>query len=171
MTDAIRGTIVASVFALAGALGGAAVTGWSQVQLAKQKFNSDLVLKALESGDPSQRLESLRLLIETNLIQDPEIKKGVREYAKSREAVPESIPQIMSVAQVPTKFKTARDVQEMLKALGYYTGQVEDFYTPEFRQATQTFQQEHGLTPDGQIGAMTLRIMTQEYEKAKQAPQ
>ena len=95
MTDGIRGPLVAGLFAVAGALGGAGITGWSQVQLAKQKFNSDLVLKALESAEPAQRLESLRLLVETNLLQDPDIQKGVRDYAKARESKPETIPQVI----------------------------------------------------------------------------
>ena len=96
MADGVRGTIVAGVFAIAGALGGAGVTGWSQVQLAKQKFNSDLVLKALESGDGKQRLEALQLLVETNLLKDPDVQQAVRNYAKSKEKNPESIPQIAS---------------------------------------------------------------------------
>src|SRR6185369_17978412 len=98
MIDGTKGTIIADMIAVAGALGGAAVTGWSQVQLARQKFNSDLVMKALESGEPSQRLESLKLLVETNLIKDPDIQQGVRDYAKAREAKPESIPQIVANA-------------------------------------------------------------------------
>jgi hypothetical protein len=101
MAEGVKGPLIAGLFAVAGALGGAAVTGWSQVQLAKQKFNSDLVLKALESAEPEQRLESLRLLVETNLLQDPEIQSGVREYAKARESRPETIPQVVP-SQAPT---------------------------------------------------------------------
>lgn len=100
MAEGIKGTIIAGVFAVAGAGAGAAFTGFSQVELAKQKFNSDLVIKALESGDATQRLQSLQLLVETNLIKDPDVRQGVRDYAKSREAKPETIPQV-AAAQAP----------------------------------------------------------------------
>jgi len=94
MADGAKGTIFAGAIAIAGAVAGAAVTGWSQVQLAKQKFNSDLVLKALESGDGKQRLESLQLLVETRLLKDPEVQLAVHDYIKSKEKDPESIPQV-----------------------------------------------------------------------------
>lgn len=94
MTDTMKIALVGGVFALLGAIGGAAVTGWSQVELAKQKFNSDLVLKALESNSPEHRLETLRLLVETNLLKDSDIKQGVRDYATARESNPSVIPQV-----------------------------------------------------------------------------
>jgi len=94
MADGAKTTIFAGVIAIAGAVAGAAVTGYSQVQLAKQKFNSDLVLKALESGDGKQRLESLQLLVETKLLKDPEVQLAVHDYIKSKEKDPESIPQV-----------------------------------------------------------------------------
>lgn len=102
MADGVKGTLVAGVFAVVGALGGAAVTGWSQVQLAKQKFYSDLVLKALESKEPAERLATLTLLVETNLLRDPEIQSGVKAYAKAREKSPETIPQITQSTTQPT---------------------------------------------------------------------
>lgn len=94
MTDTLRTAVAGGIFALLGAIGGAAVTGWSQVELAKQKFNSDLVLKALESDSPEQRLETLKLLVETNLLQDSDIKQGVRDYAAAREQDPSLIPRV-----------------------------------------------------------------------------
>jgi len=94
MKDTIKIALVGGVFTLLGALGGAAVTGWSQVELARQKFNSDLVLKALESNSAEHRLETLKLLVETNLLKDSDIKQGVRDYAKAREKDPSVIPQV-----------------------------------------------------------------------------
>lgn len=94
MVDTVKTALVGGIFALLGVLGGAAVTGWSQVELAKQKFNSDLVLRALESDSPEQRLQTLRLLVETNLLKDSEIKQGVRNYAIARENNPSAIPQV-----------------------------------------------------------------------------
>jgi len=97
-SDAVRTAIIGGLFALFGALGGAAVTGWSQVELARQKFNSDLVLKALESGSPEQRLESLKLLTETRLLKDKDIQEGVKAYAAARASNPATIPQVLPTA-------------------------------------------------------------------------
>lgn len=94
LSDTVRTALVGGIFTLIGALGGGVVTGWSQVELAQQKFNSDLVLKALESSSPDQRLESFKLLVETNLIKDREIQNGVRAYAKAKESNPSAIPQV-----------------------------------------------------------------------------
>jgi hypothetical protein len=97
-SDTVKTAIIGGLFALAGAIGGAALSGWSQIELARQKFNSDLVLKALESNSPEQRLESLKLLIETNLLKDRAIQEGVRAYAKNKEMNPSKIPQVASPA-------------------------------------------------------------------------
>lgn len=94
LSDSVRTALVGGIFALLGALGGGLVTGWSQVELARQKFNSDLVLKALESNSADQRLESLKFLVETNLMKDRDIQKGVRDYAKAKEKNPSAIPQV-----------------------------------------------------------------------------
>jgi hypothetical protein len=99
ISDTARVALIGGVFALLGALGGATITGWSQAALAKQKFQADLVLKALESSSPQDRLESLRLLVETKLLNDPEIRQAVTEYAKRRETSPSTIPQVATSAR------------------------------------------------------------------------
>lgn len=97
-SDTVRTAIIGGLFALLGAIGGAAVTGWSQVELARQKFNSELVLKALESGSPEQRLESLKLLTETHLLKDKDIQEGVKAYAVAKASNPAAIPQVLPSA-------------------------------------------------------------------------
>ena len=99
MPDTARTALIAGIFTLLGAIGGAAVTGWSQVELAKQKFNSDLVLKALESNSPNERLESLKLIVATKLLKDTEVQRAVEEYAQKKQSNPSTIPQITSSAQ------------------------------------------------------------------------
>jgi hypothetical protein len=99
MSDTARTALIGGVLALLGAIGGATVTGWSQAALARQKFHADLVLKALESHSPEERLESLKLLVETKLLNDTEIQKAVMEYAKRKESSPSTIPQVASSAK------------------------------------------------------------------------
>lgn len=94
MSDTIRTAAIGGLFTLLGVIGGAVVTSWSHVELARQKFNSDLVLKAIESSSPEQRLDSLKLLTETRLLKDKEIQEGVEAYTKAKEANPAAIPQV-----------------------------------------------------------------------------
>ena len=65
---------------------------------AQQKFTSDLVMKALESESAEQRLESLKLLVETNLLKDADVQRGVKAYAKAKEADPSTIPRVVGSA-------------------------------------------------------------------------
>jgi len=106
MSEPFKKTMVNGVFALLGVIAGGAMTGWSQVNLAKQKFNSDLVLKALESNSPDERLESLKFLVETNLIQDSSMQEAVKEYAKTKEGNPSKIPQVSMASPLDDSSKS-----------------------------------------------------------------
>lgn len=99
MSETIRTTLIGGIFALLGAVAGAAITGWSQVELARQKFNSDLVMKALESNSDKERLESLKLIVETKLLKDDEVQFAVMEYAKKKETDPSTIPRVAASAK------------------------------------------------------------------------
>jgi hypothetical protein len=88
-------TLVASgVFALIGTVAGGVVKGYWDIQLAEQKYNSDLVLKALESNSAQERLESLRMLVSTNIIKEASIKEGVDKYILEKQKDPSTIPQV-----------------------------------------------------------------------------
>ena len=86
--------IVAGMFALLGTIAGATITGWSNLQLSRQEFYSKLIMKSLESKSADERLETLQLLVEVNLIKDKEVKDGVKAYTQSKMKNPETIPRI-----------------------------------------------------------------------------
>ena len=171
MADAVKGTIVAGLVAIAGAVGGAAVTGWSQVELAKQKFNSDLVLKALESGDGRQRLEALQLLVETNLLKDPAIQRAVRDYAKSKEKNPESIPHIAAANSqlAPPIVENARifllAATEQLKAS--FAAYRADFEQAGFRVLNAKVIKDEGRPDHPEVRYFYVQDSTQAEELAK----
>ncbi|MCD0472406.1 hypothetical protein [Flavobacterium sp. JAS] len=102
MTENLKTTLIAGFFTLVGAIGGTFISGLSQIELAERKFNSDLIMKALESNSPEERLASLNLLLETNLLKDNEIKEGVANYTKAHKNKPFSIPQIKNSNQFET---------------------------------------------------------------------
>jgi len=94
MPDTTKTVLIAGFFGLLGTGLGGAITGWSSVELAKQKFNSDLVMKALESPSPEARLATLRLLVDTHLIEDQAIRSAVSNYTSEKKTNPGSIPQV-----------------------------------------------------------------------------
>jgi hypothetical protein len=105
MADTVRTIIVSGLFALAGAFVGGAMTGYSNVKLAKQKLNSDLVLRALESNSPDERLQALQFMSRTNLISDESIREGVLTYTRDSG---DSIPQIVPTTVPPPVIEHAR---------------------------------------------------------------
>ena len=61
-----------------------------------------------------------------------------------------------------------REVQTRLRALGYYSGEIDGQFGPGTRDAVRFFQQVNGLDPDGIVGAMTMDRLN--AEDALRAP-
>lgn len=92
--SAITTVLVTGLLALFGTIGGGIIKGYWDKQLADQKLNSSLVMKALESDSASERLASLEFMVQTKLIKDEDIEKAVTSYIDDKKASPEQIPQI-----------------------------------------------------------------------------
>lgn len=90
--------VFTGLFALLGTVVGGVVKGYWDVQLAEKKFYSDLILKALESKEPTERLESLKLLVDTHLIDNSAIREGVHNYVIEKKDSPETIPQVIATS-------------------------------------------------------------------------
>jgi hypothetical protein len=97
-SSTIHTLIISGLLAILGTVAGGIVKGYWDVQLAERKFYSDLVLKALESNSADERLESLRLLVHTNLLKESSIREGVDKYIEEKKKDPSSIPQVKPVA-------------------------------------------------------------------------
>lgn len=54
---------------------------------------------------------------------------------------------------------TAKQKQCLLTFLGYYTGGVDGLWGEKSRQATEAFQRDYGLEPDGVCGPMTQKML------------
>ncbi|WP_304165862.1 hypothetical protein [Phenylobacterium aquaticum] len=97
---AVMTSLIAAASAVVGALGGAYLKGNTDVALAERKFYSDLVLKALESPSPEERVKTLQMLTKTHLIKDKEVSEGVEAYAKEASANPGIVPQVKPTTAV-----------------------------------------------------------------------
>jgi hypothetical protein len=82
--------LVAGLLAILGTVAGGVITGYLQRSLAEKEFQTGLVMKALEAEEQEARINSLRFMIETNLIADRKIRDGLEAYL---EREPETVPQ------------------------------------------------------------------------------
>lgn len=62
---------------------------------------------------------------------------------------------------------SSRWLQESLKTLGFYSGDVDGDYGAHTRAAVIEYQKARGLKPDGWAGALTIATLSLEMEKAK----
>ena len=54
---------------------------------------------------------------------------------------------------------TVREIQPRLKNWGYYSGSVDGIYGSRTEEAVRYFQRRNGLSPDGQVGDLTLAAL------------
>jgi hypothetical protein len=92
--SAIRNTLATGLLAVLGIVVGGVVKGCWDVQLAKQKLDSDLVLKAVSADSARDRAASLHFLLDAHLIQDRRIRDGLADYFEKNRNNPASVPQI-----------------------------------------------------------------------------
>lgn len=92
--------VIPGVLALVGTLLGGMLQGYWNSELSRQKYQSDLVLKALESNSAEERLQTLKLLVHTNLIKESSVRDSIVNYIIQKQKDPSSIPQIKPVTSV-----------------------------------------------------------------------
>lgn len=92
--------VIPGVLALVGTLLGGMLQGYWNSELSRQKYQSDLVLKALESNSAEERLQTLKLLVHTNLIKESSVRDSIVNYIIQKQKDPSSIPQIKPATPV-----------------------------------------------------------------------
>lgn len=100
----VRAIVLAGMLALLGTVAGGVIKGYMDVNLEGQKFQTDLVKKALEPKDVSDRVRSLRFMLEANLITDPELRKSLEPFVTKpdkRDELPRLAPTFSGTTIVP----------------------------------------------------------------------
>lgn len=91
----------------------------------------------------------------------PELVPLITNLLVALDVVEEAKPQ-----EYLATFNT-RWLQESLKTLGFYRGNVDGDYGEQTRSAVTAYQTARGLKPDGWAGAITIATLAIEMEKAK----
>lgn len=76
--------LITGLLAILGTVAGGVIKGYWDSSLADKKFQTDLVMKALEAEELEDRINSLRFMLETNLIAEPQIRKGLEGYLQRK---------------------------------------------------------------------------------------
>jgi hypothetical protein len=152
----LAATVIAAVIGLIGTLLGAYLQGMENIALERQKFESGLILKAIETGDANAAAKNLIFLVKAGFIADP--KGQIRALANQPEAAP-FLPIGPTPGIEPSEELTAEGrikvAQRILKDGGFYTGEVNGQLDAATAEAVRKFQKSRGMEADGQLGPLT----------------
>jgi hypothetical protein len=84
MTDDKRSSItpllITGLLAILGTVAGGVIKGYWDNRLAEKKFQTDLVMKALEPDDEESRINALLFMIDTRLVDNEELGEALKNY-------------------------------------------------------------------------------------------
>jgi hypothetical protein len=104
--------LISGLLAILGTVAGGVIKGYWDTSLAETKFQSDLVMRSLESNDEQQRVASLRFMVETNLISDEGIRSGLMRYMTDHPgSLPQFRPSALALAPGTVVPRTAETAQ------------------------------------------------------------
>ena len=86
-------TVLVAVIGVLGTAVGAYLQGRLNLELERQKFESELILRGLDSADPTERANYLSFLVESDLLSASRLDEA---YVDSLRRSPESIPRVAS---------------------------------------------------------------------------
>lgn len=155
--------IFTAILGVLAAATGTIIQGFMDVRLEKQKFESSMILKALDADAPEDAAKRLKFLVESGLITDP--GRRISTLYADPKRVPTFATAMSRVAEATIKrFGTdIEEVQRLLKELGFFQGKVDGVFDIRTSKAILEFQKSKGLIPDGVLGRLTLT----ELQKSK----
>lgn len=124
------------------------------MKLERQKFQSELILKAIETGNSEAATKNLLFLLRLGFIEDPTGRIGQLQNN------PQDAPVLPPLGRAATEMVarlglTVQAIQQALKEAGYYTGEINGLYDRKTFEAVATFQRARGMPADGLIGPQT----------------
>ena len=145
--------VVSAIFGILGTGVGAALQGYWNTQLERQKFESGLIDRAMESGDSNRAAKLLLFLVDADLIKGLNAGK-IRQYADD----PESLP-LYFHRGIQEGLITTREAKSILQQAGFYAGELDEALDQNFSNAVKQFQKNQGLVADGELGPETAEAL------------
>ena len=115
-----------------------------------------------------QDAQAQEAIIRAERLVTPVVTATVHGVSVSRD------PALITPTPAPTQInmtngstgESVAELQQILKNLGYYTGEVDGQYGSGTRAAVRTFQAQHGLDSDGVAGPLTWAMLTSQEAHA-----
>jgi hypothetical protein len=140
---------LSAVFGLLGTGVGASLQGYWNTTLERQKFESALIQKALDTTDKDTAKKSLLFLVKSGLIQN-------LNQAKIEQIPAEDLPIRAYHQAVDEGEITISEAKTILKNNGYYNGEINETNDQLFIDSIQKFQRDKKIQyPDGRLGLAT----------------
>lgn len=158
--------LIAILTASAGLLGtgmGAVLQGYWTTQLERQKFESSLIAKAVETNDKAEAAKSLTFLIDTGIIQSLK-KENVQKFIDNPETIPLATTGTIGLGSSGTE---VLNIQNRLVELGYLDKIVskDGFFGDRSVAALRLFQKNHKLPETGVIDETTKQKLFEDKSK------
>ncbi len=135
------------------------IKGNQETRSANKKVQSDLILRALGSDDPKERINSLQFLLDINLISDSDLKEGITQVIKEGTEDEKNIPQFTQFGFVSPPVTDDNETVFALVALKVRSGSIIDAITPVFAEVTSDLKfqnRKDGLQVGGKGGTEKL---------------
>ena len=123
----------------------------SLIGCGKKKSAEDAALDSMTNGVASENVVSV-----TDATAG---SNAVPVVVDNAEAVPQTTGD-MAAGVVDTGKPTPKQIQQALKAAGFYSGKIDGNIGPRTKKAIEEFQAQNGLKADGKVGAKTWRALS-----------
>lgn len=158
--------LISGAIGLLGTAVGAISQGVVNLKLERQKFESGLILKAIETGNPDSAAKNLLFLTKLGFITDTTGKIAQLETR------PQDSPVLPPMSQAATQLLSqlglsVQGIQQSLKEAGYYAGAITGLYDQQTSDAVKKFQQARGMPADGFIGHQTAAELEKMMQQKK----
>lgn len=158
---------MSAAFGLLGTGFGAWLQGEANLNLEKQKFEANLILKMIETnGNQEQSASNLSFFIKAGLLENSTLESRLSDLIKNKEVPSIGVVSGMLKESDPD-FDFTKSLQEQLSKLGYYKGEINSIESEELRTAVLNFQKDKGLAAVGVVTFRTRSLIEEEYSKTE----
>ncbi len=123
----------------------------SLIGCSKKKNAEEVALDSMTNGVSSE-----------NVVSVMDATAAVPVVVDNAEALPQAAGDmavgVSAVTDVSSK-PTPKQVQQALKAAGFYSGKIDGTVGPKTKKAIEAFQSQNGLKADGKVGAKTWKAL------------
>ncbi len=123
----------------------------SLIGCGKKKSAEEAALENMTNGVASENVVS---------VTDATAGSSVPVVVDNAEAVPQTTGDMAVGAEVDTGKPTPKQIQQALKAAGFYSGKIDGNIGPKTKKAVEAFQSQNGLKADGKVGPRTWKALS-----------